>query len=715
MKRHIAPLFLAALLTLGGTSLFAAGPRVLPEGSLPKDVRLQPLKDLNGYFPFVVPKSKGDWESRAEEVRTRLKVALGIWPEPERTPLNPVVHGRMDMGDYTVEKAYFESVPGFYVTGNLYRPVGKPGPHPVILCPHGHWQNGRFYDAGIPAARREVAIGAERFVDEARSPLQSRCVQLARMGCIVFFYDMLGYADSQQISFDVAHKFAKQRPEMNTAKNWGLFSPQAESNLQCIMGLQTWNSIRAVDFVLTLPDVDPSRVAVTGASGGGTQTMILAGLDPRIAVSVPAVMVSTAMQGGCTCENASLLRIDTGNVEFAALFAPKPQGLLAADDWTVELETKGLPELQALYTLMGGKGRLDHRAHIHFKHNYNFVNRTAMYGWMNTNLKLGLSEPILESNYVRLTADELTVWDDKKHKQPEGGDAYERKLTAYLKQDADKQLAAAAKSPEAYRKLVVPALEVVIGRTFKTAGKVEWDMIDKMDRGSYLEMNGLLNNQTYGESVPASFLYPKEWNGKTAIWVTDSGKSGLFEEGGNGYRPIEGVQRLLDAGTTVVGLDLLYQGEFLADGKSMTEARKVANNREFAGYSHGYNHSLFARRVHDILSVLRMIQYHERRSDEVLLIGLKGAGHWVAAARALAGEEVTKAAVDTAGFRFNNVASIRHPDFQPGGAKYDDLPGMLAVGQGDLWLAGEAKVPRNFGGSVTMAKDSISAVDWLLK
>ena len=171
------------------------------------------------------------------------------------------------------------------------------------------------------------------------------------MGIVAFNFDMLGYCDSQQISFAVAHRFAKQRPEMNAAENWGLFSPQAEAHAQSVMGLQTWNSIRALDFLETLPDVDAKRIGCTGASGGGTQTFILGAIDPRLAVACPAVMVTTAMQGGCTCENASLLRIGTGNVEFAALFAPKPLGMTAANDWTKEMATKGFPELQKHYAL----------------------------------------------------------------------------------------------------------------------------------------------------------------------------------------------------------------------------------------------------------------------------------------------------------------------------------------------------------------------------
>src|SRR5688500_17711616 len=238
---------------------------------------------------------------------------------PTKTPLKPVIHGKIDQGDYTVEKVYFESFRGFYVTGSLFRPA-KLDPNkkiPGLLHPHGHWANGRFHDMGDEAVQREIKSGGEKYEGGGRNPLQARAVTAARLGCTVFLYDMIGYADSQQLSFDLVHRFGKQRPEMNTAENWGFFSPQAESNLQSVMGLQTWNSIRALDFLLTLPEVDPQRIGVSGASGGGTQSFMLAAVDPRVSLAFPAVMVSTAMQGGCTCENACCLRVDTGNIEFA--------------------------------------------------------------------------------------------------------------------------------------------------------------------------------------------------------------------------------------------------------------------------------------------------------------------------------------------------------------------------------------------------------------
>ncbi len=268
---------------------------------------------------------------------------------------------------------------------------------------------------------------------------------------------------------------------------------------------------------------------------------------------------------------------------------------------------------------------------------------------------------------------------------------------------------------------------MVIGRTLSEVGDTEFDMADKADRGNYLEMSGLLRNTTHNEEIPIVFLHPKTWNGNSVIWVHEQGKAGLFEADGGGYRPNAGVRKLLADGATVIGVDLLYQGEFLKNEAPHDQARKVANPREFAGYTHGFNHSLFARRAHDILSVIDFVHDHERKSDSIDLIGLKGAGHWVAAARAVAGGVVTRAAIDTGGFRFHKVDDIRHVDFQPGGAKYDDLPGMLAVAApGKLWLAGEKGVGRSLvegfyktagaAGNLTSGEDgSAAAVAWLMK
>ena len=517
--------------TFGGTS----APRVLPEGKVPNDQRLGRLNDLNGYFPFQPPQSADQWHKRAESVRRQMLVATGLWPMPAKTPAGAVIHGRVDRPEYTVERVYLESYPGHFVTGSLYRPKGVTGRLPAVLFPHGHWQDGRFHEADRKTVRKQLVEGGERFEVGGRSPLQSLCVQLARMGCVVFHYDMVGYADSKQISFDVAHRYSQRRPQMETGENWGFFSPMAELHLQNIMGLQTYNSIRALDWLLTLPDVDPERIAVTGASGGGTQTFMLCGLDPRPAVAFPAVMVSTGMQGGCTCENAPLLRIDTGNVEFAALFAPKPMGMTGADDWTKEIATRGLPELKQLYKLLGNDMLVMAKPLNHFGHNYNYVSRAVMYSFLNLHLKLGLEEPVVEEDYQPLAIAEATVWDDA-HPQPPSGEDYERSLLRYMTDDAQKQIAALRPKDDAslaeYRRVIGGAVDVLIGHGMPEAGELEFEKVREDDRGGYVQFTGLLRNKHHGSELPVLSLHPKQWNREVVISVDESGKAGLFGSDG---------------------------------------------------------------------------------------------------------------------------------------------------------------------------------------
>jgi dienelactone hydrolase len=569
------------------------------------------------------------------------------------------------------------------------------GKVPGVLFAHGHWQDARLSEESEANLRQEIATGQERFEQGGRSRFQSMCVQLARMGCAVWQWDMLSDSDAVQLSRTVVHGFAKQRPEMNTVENWGLYSPQAEAHLQSVMGLQTWNSVRSLDFLLGLPEVDPERIAITGASGGGTQTMLLAAIDPRVALSFPAVMVSTAMQGGCTCENASLLRVNTGNIEFAGLFAPKPQGMTTANDWTKEMAAKGFPELKQLYALLGAPDNVMLHRGEHFPHNYNAVSRSAFYTWLNRHFKLGSKEPVIERDYEPLKRDQLTVWDTQ-HPAPKAADPdFERKLLKWFADDAEKQLRASAASPERLRRDAGSAVEILIGRTLATGGGTEWQPGEQTDRGGYVEMTGLVRNNTYGEALPVVRLQPKNWTGRVVVWLGDSGKSALTSADGS-LRPE--VRQLVNAGASVLGADLLLQGDFLQDGKPVKQTRTVANPREFAGYTFGYNPALFAQRAHDVLTLVKYLRSPgaapQTTATSVAVAGFGGVGPVVAAARAVAGDAINRAAVDTGGFRFGKLLDYRDPMFLPGGAKYLDVPGLLALGAPQpLWLAGEGSQP----------------------
>ncbi len=686
MNCRLRTLWVGSVL-LAATAALAAGPRILPDGDTPLDQRLEPLKDLDGYFPFTPPASKAVWEVRADEVRRRVKVATGLWPEPEKTPLNAVIHGRVDRETYTIEKVYFESRPGFFVTGNLYRPKNRTGKMPAVLFAHGHWTDARLSEATDAELRQEIATGQERFVQGGRSRFQSMCVQLARMGCVVFQFDMLGNSDSQQIPMAVAHTFGKQRPHLNTVADWGLYSPQAEAHLQSIMGLQTWNAVRSLDFVLSLPEVDSERVACTGASGGGTQTFLLGAIDPRVKLSFPAVMVSTAMQGGCSCENTSLLRIGTGNVELAALFAPKPQGMTTANDWTKEMATKGFPDLKKLYGLYGAADSVMLHRGEHFPHNYNAVSRTAFYNWLNRHFHLDQKEPVLEEDYKLATKTELSVW-DATHPQPAGGEEFERRLLREQNAADQKQLAAAALKADTFRQTFPPAWEILLDSSSPGEGKVSWDQKTKTDHSTWLEMGGLIKSSAGQQEIPVLFLYPKKWNGRSVIWLTGHGKGGLY---GTDGKPLPAVQALVDGGTTVVGVDLIYQGEFTADGKPVTRAPVVANPREVPAYTFGYNDAVLAWRMQDVRAVVRYIRGDQRKTTWLGLAGTDGAAPVAAAARFALGKAVDRTVLDTAGFRFGKLLDYRSLDFLPGAAKYGDLPGLLAAGGGgEVRVAGES-------------------------
>jgi len=283
------------------------------------------------------------WNARAAYLRQHILASAGLLPLPARTPLNPVVFGEVRHPDYIVEKVFFESLPGFFVTGNLYRPVGT-GPFPAILSAHGHWTNGRLEHTAINSG-------------------PGRAIGLARQGFVVFTHDMIGYNDSRQLT----HTFGGRRENL-----WGL----------SLGGLQLWNAMRALDFLETLPYVRRDGFGMTGESGGGTQTFLLGAVDDRVSVAVPVNMISLTMQGGCLCENMPGLRLDTNNVEIAAVFAPRPLLMVSATgDWTAETLEREFPAVRAAYALFGAEAKVN-AVRFAAEHNYNKDSREAMYAWM---------------------------------------------------------------------------------------------------------------------------------------------------------------------------------------------------------------------------------------------------------------------------------------------------------------------------------------------
>jgi dienelactone hydrolase len=312
-------------------------------GQIPDhDLRNTEIPDTNTHFTMPQYKTLAEWEARKAQLRKQILSAAGLMPLPDKTPLNAQIFGRIENRDYSIEKVLLETLPGYYLGGNLYRPLNRTGKFPAIASPHGHWTYGRLENQPL-------------------SSIPTRSINFAKQGYVVFAYDMVGYNDTIQTPHDFGRTPFEQL--------WS-FGP---------LGLQLWNSIRVIDFLQSLPEVDGSRIAMTGASGGGTQTFLLTAVDDRVKWSAPVNMISATMQGGSPCENAPGLRIDAFNIEIGAMMAPRPMIMVSTtQDWTRNTPREEYPAVKHIYELYG-KPDLVETVQIDAPHNYNKASREAVY------------------------------------------------------------------------------------------------------------------------------------------------------------------------------------------------------------------------------------------------------------------------------------------------------------------------------------------------
>jgi dienelactone hydrolase len=604
------------------------------QASPDRDRRAEVIQDLNTPRQFPALANVGEWRERSQDIRRQVLVSCGLWPMPPRSPLNPVVSVRMERDGYSVEKVYFQTYPGFYLAGNLYRPLGKGnGPFPAILSPHGHWQKGRLQD-------------------DQNVSVPGRCINFAKQGMIAFSYDMIGYNDTLLVP---KHDQFPRDPEYQL---WNL----------SLMGLQTWNSIRALDFLVSLPGVDARRIACTGESGGGTQTFMVSSADDRVSVSAPVVMVSHSMQGGCLCENAPGLRVEYSNMEISAAAAPRPQIIVGASgDWTKTTMTIEGPSISKVYRMLGKPHQFSY-ALFSFNHNYNQTSREAVYLWFNRWL-LKHPDPgsVKELSYVKEPDESLRVWPDG-HLPNDALDA--SRLLAAMEADCLKQWHALCPRDPAscrdFKDLMKPA--------WKTLLQLRWPeqnalWMDAPTESAPLPQESRLfyfGAQGVGNRLPASLWIPGRNPRNTIVVLVDpAGQKAFLDAAG---KPQGLADTFLTQRYQVLLLDVFQTGALYDEGAA-------AKRNYWTNLFTTYNRTDAQERVQDLVTACQLARL-KLQARRVVLCGTGKAGLWAL----LAAPAANAVIADAAQVDVSDTAALLDRDlFMPGLRRYGGIEGLASV------------------------------------
>lgn len=312
---------------------------------------------------------KAQWEVRRDTLRQEVRQRLGIDPLLAKCSTEAPQYTKIRKYDgYTVQNFCLKTVNGHTVKGSIYAPAAK-GKHPLIICPNGHFYQGRYGKVQ-----------------------QQRLGTLARMGAICVDFDLWGWGESEDEVGAEAHHTAEAHQ------------------------MQAVNGIRILDWMIKRKDVDKTRVGVNGGSGGGTQTVLLTALDDRYTAANPVVSLSSWFDGGCPCESGMPIQLAGGgtcNAEIAAMFAPKPMMLVSdGGDWTATTPELEYPYLQRIY---GFYGKQENISNIHLpkeRHDFGPNKRNAVYKFFIDTFHLDASK--LDESKVTIEDESLLRFTPKK-------------------------------------------------------------------------------------------------------------------------------------------------------------------------------------------------------------------------------------------------------------------------------------------------------------
>ncbi len=607
--------------------------RILPEDSCWMDRRLTNIYHNEFAYSADPAKDLVEWRERRDFTRSQVILAAGLNPMPDKMPIDAKIWGHTKHEGTVIAKVRFESMPGLICTGNLYMPERVGDQAPGILCPHGHWTKGRVHH-------------------EERGSIPTRCMMLARLGFIVFSYDMLGYNDNNEIM----HTWPVE-----------LLREAALSGVTPF-GLQTWNSLRALDFLCALPNVDERRIGCTGASGGASQTWTVSLLDERIKVLAPVCMLSSHYQGGCTCEEGPLLRLN-GVTSFDVLSACAPRPLLlpaVTQDWTNLNPSYEVQALRKVYALFGAEDALK-SFQLDAPHNYNHDTRERVYPWFtHWLLNQSLRETIVEDELQMPPLNVLlhnepptpaTIVSTKEHIQ---------KISAHLCKNALPDIETVS-NPMAFRAERINLVGEIVNNDQNLKNVVmrvtcpQWEMEEGCVQGC------LISRRDVGDVIPAVNVVPnKPQADKPACLLLSTIGKNEYLAGGNSSTVLD---MLVSNGCFCLLPDLMGSGE-TADmpSKSYRQEEKL---RFFA-----FNPSLFSMRVQDILTCIKLLS--ELGHKKISLIATGDAVKPALAALAIC-KEVHSAVLDMDGQSDEDAAWLPLLDYQPMIKKIGGMKGLAAL------------------------------------
>jgi hypothetical protein len=375
------------------------------------------------------------------------------------------------------------------------------------------------------------------------------------------------------------------------------------------------------------------------------------------------------------CENADDLRTGINNVAIAALFAPKPLAMSGADDWTIDIEKKGLPELKQIYGLYGQADKVHAKCFPQFKHNYNCVSRELMYDWFNAHFNLGHKSPIVEQDFSPIDPKDLSVYDAEHPRPADAKTAPElrKEMTATEKQ----QFAALVPKDKAglarYREVVGTAARVLLDSAVADPDVIDTGVTGQEDLSDGIHLlRGVVTRSDDNTKLPWVLLRSDNANGSVVLWVDGKGKSHVFGPDG---KPTPQVRKLLDAGDAVVSVDLFLTGEFVEPGKTPAAP---AVNANYGGFTFGYNRPLVANRVHDILTAVAGLKKNDQ-VQKIVLVGTGDAGPSAVLAAGVLGDQIAGTVADARGLNYSTLRQTSDPLFLPGALKYGGLGGLAAL------------------------------------